>query len=168
MKKLFILAVSMSLAMSAATAQTTTPAKAATTKKATTAGPAITFTEKSHDFGKINQGDVVEYTFKFKNTGNQPLVLSNVSATCGCTVPEWPKEPIAPGKSGSIKATFNSAGKLGHQNKVITIQSNAADSPAQVSIITDIQEKPAAGAAIMKPAAGPAATETKMKTKVKN
>jgi hypothetical protein len=156
MKKLFILAVSMTLAMSAATAQTTPAAtKSASSKKATTAGPVITFAEKSHDFGKINQGDVVEYTFKFKNTGNQPLVLSNVSATCGCTVPEWPKEPIAPGKSGSIKATFNSAGKLGQQNKVITVESNATNSPAQVSIITDIQEK-SAGSSMVKPAAAPA------------
>jgi hypothetical protein len=169
MKKLFILAVSMSLAMSAATAQTATD-KSAQTTKATTAGPVISFSEKSHDFGNINQGDVVEYTFKFKNTGTQPLVISNVGVTCGCTATDWPKEPIAPGKSSAITAKFNSAGKMGQQNKVITVESNATNSPAQVSIVSNVLEKPAAGADVVKPTAAPAATATAVpvETKTKN
>ena len=167
MKKLFILAVSMSLAMSAATAQTTATDKSAQTTKATTAGPVITFSEKSHDFGKINQGDVVEYTFKFKNTGNQPLIIEGVDVTCGCTATDWPKEPIAPGKSSAITAKFNSAGKMGQQNKVITVRSNASNNPAQVSIISDVQEKPAAGADVVKPTAAPAATATAVPVETK-
>ena len=87
-------------------------------------------------------------------TGNAPLVIKQVDVTCGCTTPEWPKEPIAPGKSGTIKAVFNSAGKMGQQNKVITVQSNAVNAPTQVTIVTNIQEKaPAVG--LTKPATGP-------------
>jgi hypothetical protein len=167
MKKLFILAVSMSLAMSAATAQTTSTTQTKTTKTAT-AGPEISFAEKSHDFGKINQGDVVEYTFKFKNTGTQPLVISNVGVTCGCTATDWPKEPIAPGKSSAITAKFNSAGKMGAQNKVITVESNSVGGPAQVSIISEVMEKPAAGADVMKPAAAPSAAAPAANSKVKS
>ena len=167
MKKLFILAVAMSLSFGVATAQTTPDAKAA---KTATAGPVITFTEKTHDFGNIYQGDVVEHVFKFKNTGTAPLVISRVDVTCGCTTPEWPKEPIAPGKTGQVKAVFNSAGKMGQQNKVITVQSNSVDGPAQVTIVTNIQEKPTGGAALVKPAEGPAVTATSAAadTKVKS
>jgi hypothetical protein len=157
MKKLFILAVAMSLSFGVASAQTAPDAKAA---KSVTAGPVITFTEKSHDFGNIHQGDIVEYVFKFKNTGTAPLVISRVDVTCGCTTPEWPKEPIAPGKTGSVKAVFNSAGKMGQQNKVITIQSNSVEGPAQVTIVSNVLEKPTAGAALVKPAEGPAVTAT--------
>ena len=177
MKKLFILAVSMSLAMGAATAQTATD-KTTKTTKTTTAGPVMTFAETKHDFGNIKQGDIVEHVFKFKNTGTAPLVIKQVDVTCGCTTPEWPKEPIAPGKSGTIKAVFNSAGKMGQQNKVITVQSNAVNAPTQVTIMTNIQEKaPAVGLA--KPVTGPAegvttltrevkVKDNKVKTKAKN
>lgn len=183
MKKLFVLGITMSLAMATAMAQTATSAQttpAAKTAKSTTAGPEITFAEKSHDFGKINQGDVVEYTFKFKNTGTAPLVISNVGVTCGCTATDWPKEPIAPGASSKITAKFNSAGKMGAQNKVITVQSNAVGGDAQVSIISDVQEKPTAGADVVKSAAAPSVaapiasptqpavkTTTKVKAKTK-
>ena len=156
MKKLFILAVSASLAFSGAMAQTATQ-KQGKQGKTTTSGPELTFAEKSHDFGNISQGDVVEYTFKFKNTGTSPLIISNVGVTCGCTATDWPKEPIAPGKSSAITAKFNSSGKFGQQNKVITVESNSVNGPAQVAIITNIQEKPAAGSSMVKPAAGPQA-----------
>lgn len=98
----------------------------------------ITFAEKSYDFGKINQGDVVTHVFKFENTGKEPLILSDVRTTCGCTAPKWPKEPIMPGKKAEIKVVFNSSGKSGSQNKVVTIVSNAKNSPERVSIITDV------------------------------
>ncbi|WP_143960373.1 DUF1573 domain-containing protein [Litoribacter populi] len=104
-------------------------------------GATITFAEKSKDFGDITQGDKVEHTFKFENTGGAPLVISNVAATCGCTVPAWPKEPIAPGESAEIKVSFNSAGKMGKQNSVVRIYSNASEPIEKVSLISNVQPK---------------------------
>ena len=104
-------------------------------------GPVITFEESSKDFGDITQGDKVEHVFKLENTGIAPLVISNVAATCGCTVPSWPKEPIAPGKTGEIKVTFNSAGKMGKQNSVVRIYSNASEPIEKVSMISNVLPK---------------------------
>ncbi len=101
-------------------------------------GPEIVFPEKSFDFGDIIQGKRVEHTFGFKNTGNEPLIISDVRTTCGCTAPEWPREPINPGKEAQVKVVFNSAGKMGIQNKVITIMSNAVNNPERVKIITNV------------------------------
>ncbi len=101
----------------------------------------ITFTEASHDFGDITQGDVVEYTFKFKNSGTTPLVLTNVAVTCGCTAPTWPREAILPGEEGEILIKFNSTGKMGVQNKVITVYSNAVNNPERIKIITNVLPK---------------------------
>ncbi len=87
---------------------------------------AITFEQPEYDFGKVESGKLVKHTFKFTNTGNAPLLLQNVTASCGCTVPnEWPKEPIAPGESGEIAVEFDSKGRIGAQNKTVTVQSNA-------------------------------------------
>lgn len=101
-------------------------------------GPEITFKDTSHDFGDINQGDKVEYIFTFTNTGTEPLVLTEVVTTCGCTAPQWSKEPVMPGKTGQVHITFNSAHKSGRQNKVITVLSNATNNPARVSIICNV------------------------------
>src|SRR6187551_2876218 len=91
-------------------------------------GPVITFEKKTHDFGDMNQGDKVEETFKFTNTGNEPLIITNVQVTCGCTTPKgWPRDPIMPGGKGEITVAFNSAGKSGKQNKVVTVVSNAVN-----------------------------------------
>ena len=104
-------------------------------------GPVITFEESSKDFGDIKQGDKVEHTFKLENTGNAPLIISNVAATCGCTVPNWPKEPITPGKTAQIKVSFNSAGKMGKQNSVVRIYSNATEPIEKVSMISNVLPK---------------------------
>ncbi|MEO9964589.1 MAG: DUF1573 domain-containing protein [Reichenbachiella sp.] len=104
-------------------------------------GPFIEFAESSYDFGDIEQGDKVEYTFEFTNTGDAPIVISNVLTTCGCTASSWPREPILPGASSKIEVTFNSAGKIGHQNKVVTIMSNATNNPERVKIVTNILPK---------------------------
>jgi len=101
----------------------------------------IEFTEKSKNFGDIYQGDKVTHVFNFKNTGTEPLILSNVITSCGCTATEWPREPIAPGGNGVINATFNSTGKMGKQNKVITVVSNSAEGSARVSIISNVLPK---------------------------
>jgi hypothetical protein len=104
-------------------------------------GPVISFSQMSHDYGDIVQGTKVEWTFTFQNTGTEPLVISEVVTTCGCTATKWSKEPIAPGKSGEIATTFNSEGKEGRQNKVITILSNATNSPARINIIANVIPK---------------------------
>lgn len=105
-------------------------------------GPIMTFAEKVFAFGDINQGDIVEHVFTFENTGNAPLIITNVQATCGCTVPTWPKEAVAPGASGEIVVRFNSRGKMGMQNKVVTITSNAQNNPERVRITTNILAPP--------------------------
>jgi len=103
--------------------------------------PVIKFEKNSYDFGKIAQGEKVNYDFKFKNTGKSPLIISNATASCGCTIPEFPHEPIAPGASGVIKVVFNSAGKTGMQNKVVTITSNAVPSATEVYLTGEVEDK---------------------------
>ncbi len=103
--------------------------------------PTIEFTEELHDFGKINEGDVVEHTFVFKNTGEAPLIISNARASCGCTVPQWPKEPIAVGEEGEIKVRFNSNKKPGMQNKTVTVTANTWPTRNTVRIKADVKKK---------------------------
>ena len=81
--------------------------------------------ESVHDFGKIKQGVPVTATFTFTNTGTQPILISDAKASCGCTVPEFSKEPVAPGAKGIVKATYN-AEKVGHFDKDVTVFSNAS------------------------------------------
>ncbi|NJN25650.1 MAG: DUF1573 domain-containing protein [Cyclobacteriaceae bacterium] len=86
----------------------------------------IDFKITEYDFGDINQGEVVQHVFDFVNAGNIPLVIHNVLTTCGCTTPEWPHHPIMPGDSSQVLVVFNAASKIGRQNKVITIRTNAS------------------------------------------
>ncbi len=106
-----------------------------------TEGAEIKFAESSKNFGDITQGDVVEHTFKFENIGNQPLILSNVLVTCGCTATKWPRDPVAPGKSAEITVRFDSKGKNGAQNKIITVVSNAVNPREKVSIKSNVFPK---------------------------
>ena len=76
------------------------------------------------NFGKITEGEKVTFNFRFRNSGKKPLVITNTTASCGCTVPEKPEKPIMPGEEGFIKVVFNSKGKSGHQEKNITVMSN--------------------------------------------
>ena len=101
-------------------------------------GPKIVFAEKSFEFGDITQGEKVEHIFMFENIGTEPLILSDVRTTCGCTAPEWPREPIAPGAKAKLKVVFNSTGKMGLQNKVITVMSNAVNNPERIKIVTNV------------------------------
>ncbi|MFZ6011571.1 MAG: DUF1573 domain-containing protein [Bacteroidota bacterium] len=109
-------------------------------------GPVITFEKKTHDFGDIHQGDKVEHTFHFTNTGNEPLIITNVQVSCGCTTPKgWPRDPIPPGGKGEVTIGFNSTGKMGRQNKPVTIISNAVNTDGnQVTFTTNVLEKQAA------------------------
>jgi hypothetical protein len=106
-------------------------------------GPVLTWEKKTHDFGDIYQGDKVEHTFYFTNTGNEPLLITNVQVTCGCTTPKgWPRDPVAPGGKGELTVAFNSAGKSGKQDKTVTITSNASNTDGSViRFTTNILDK---------------------------
>ena len=136
MKNTLLLALSLTAATYTAQAQAAKPAANA----GPVAGPAITFEEVKYDFGSVVQGGTVDHTFKFKNTGNAPLVISNIGVSCGCTTPEWTKAPVMPGKTGSITAHFNSTGKIGMQNKVLTIESNAPAGSTTVALVGEVKE----------------------------
>ena len=86
--------------------------------------PKINIEESNFDFGTINEGDKVEHIFKFTNTGNGSLMVINAQPSCGCTVPEWTKNPLKKGESGEIKIIFNSAGKSGQQQKTVNLTTN--------------------------------------------
>ncbi len=118
---------------------------AAIDSPAQTIGPVISWDKSTHDFGDVVQGEKVEFIFKFKNTGNEALIITNVQETCGCTTPRgWARDPIAPGQSGEITIAFNSLGKYGKQNKVVTIVSNAVNSEgSQISFSANVLEKKA-------------------------
>ena len=134
MKKYFLMVVLLGLGLQGF-------AQVTSTVKPT--GPVITFEKKTHDFGDMIQGDKVEETFKFTNTGKEPLIITNVQVTCGCTTPKgWPRDPIPPGGKAEITLGFNSAGKMNKQNKVVTIISNASNPDgAQISFTANVLEK---------------------------
>ena len=106
--------------------------------------PVITFEKTEHDFGKINEADGrVSTVFEFKNEGMAPLILSNVRASCGCTTPTWTKEPIEPGKTGTITVTYNPNGRPGRFQKTVTITSNASEATKRVYIKGEVIPKAA-------------------------
>ena len=84
----------------------------------------MTFEETTYEFGTVLEGKQVEHIFKFKNTGKVPLLITDAKATCGCTVPKYPEETIAPGESGEISVRFNTSGKKEDQNKPVTLIAN--------------------------------------------
>lgn len=86
--------------------------------------PKFEFASESYDFGKIKQGEKVSFSFKFKNVGSTPLIISSASASCGCTVPSYPEDPVQPGAEAKIDVVFDSNGKLGMQTKTVTIVAN--------------------------------------------
>jgi len=92
----------------------------------------ITFEEEIYDFGEVKEGLVVEHVFAFTNTGKAPLLISGARSTCGCTVPEWPQAPIAPGEKGEIKVRFNTQNKRNQQSKPITVTANTYPSTTKV------------------------------------
>lgn len=101
--------------------------------------PAIEFEKTEHDFGKILQGEQVSYTFKFKNVGNAPLIISSIEKTCGCTTPNYSKEPIKPGKNGKITVTYDSKGHKGFQNKRLVVKSNTNPSESIIRIKAQVE-----------------------------
>lgn len=173
MKKLFLLPLFLFGSMTIAQAQvpTTTTGAPSTSGMSRDNGPIMTFTDLEHNFGSIKQGEVVTHEFRFKNTGKEPLIINNAVGSCGCTVPDWPKEPIRPGGEGVIKVTFNSAGKANMQDKTVTItydtdktvvlhMKGTVEVPAAAPAQTGGTAAPATGGAASTGTTAPATTKT--------
>jgi hypothetical protein len=122
----------------------TTEVVASTSEAASADAPAFKFVKESFDFGQITDGEKVSYDFKFTNIGKSPLIITSATATCGCTVPDYPKEPIAPGAEGIIRVVFDSTGKPGMQNKVVTITANTVPEITQLNILGNVVSATAA------------------------
>jgi hypothetical protein len=133
-KTLFLVAVAGASLMSFSLVNSPSEVVNPTEVSETQQGPKLVFEETEHQFGKINQGDKVKHTFVFKNTGDAPLIINSASGSCGCTVPEWPHEPILPGAKGEVHVIFNSAGKRGPQNKSVTLNTNQGETPIRIYI----------------------------------
>ncbi len=130
---LFAFGISMLMSF-AAFAQNADPQPAANPN-----APIISFEKTTHDYGTLIKGGDGTCEFKFKNTGVEPLILSNVASSCGCTVPEWPREPILKGKSASIKVKYDS-NRVGPINKTITVMSNGTEASVQLRIVGTVVE----------------------------
>jgi hypothetical protein len=128
MKKIFVIIPLFVLSVFIGCSQTSPQ-----TAQSTPAGDFIKFEAVSHDFGTIAQNGNGSFDFIFSNTGKEPLLLKNVSTSCGCTVPEWPKEPIAPGAKGTVKVKYNTA-TIGPFTKTITVYSNGSTNPITLRI----------------------------------
>lgn len=100
--------------------------------------PDLVFDSETHDFGMLTQGERVSTEFTFTNKGKSNLIISDARGSCGCTVPEWPKKPIAPGERGVMKVAFNSEGKSGYQEKTITIVTNCEPATRIIRIKANI------------------------------
>lgn len=136
MKKALSLIVMVAFVLTSAVAQETTAKRPKKVKE-----PEITFEKVVYDYGNIRQGDNGVCEFMFKNTGKADLILTNCRSTCGCTVPVWPKEPIAPHKKGVIKVKYNTQ-RLGRINKSVTVESNATNGRVVLSLKGNISPKP--------------------------
>lgn len=150
LKALSVLAlVSLMIACGEKKSESSTTAESTKTKieavKNTSAptGPVakFNFTEKEFDFGEITEGDKVTHVFNYTNTGEVPLTITNVRTTCGCTAPNWSREPLAPGESAELTVTFNSAHKKGTQVKRVTISANVEDGMDVVTIRAKVNPK---------------------------
>lgn len=97
--------------------------------------------DSSFNFGKVTDGEKVEYSYRFKNTGAKPLVIVDATASCGCTVPQKPEKPILPGETGFIKIVFDSKGRVGNAYKTITVVSNANPEFPQLILTGDVEAK---------------------------
>src|SRR5260221_6723985 len=138
MKTLFLSLITVGMLMSACNQGNNSNTANNTTTANTANAPVMKFEKETHDFGKIKAGDKVTYDFKFINNGKSPLIITDAVATCGCTKPEWPHTPIKPGDSGAIHVTFNSVGKMGLQDKMITITANTNPAQNMVHLIGEV------------------------------
>lgn len=138
MKKVFSILVVMAFVFAGVAQSGDTQAEPKKNKKVKT--PEITFVKLVHDYGQIEQGANGECEFEFKNTGKADLILTNCRSSCGCTVPSWPKDPIAPGKKAVIKVKYNTQ-RIGQINKTITVESNAVNDRVVLKITGNVNPK---------------------------
>ncbi|MEL7123332.1 MAG: DUF1573 domain-containing protein, partial [Bacteroidota bacterium] len=144
MKKIFSVFV-LCLAVSFVFAQTSKIEKAETAKsemKEAVEGPQMTFEAKTVDYGTIEQGADPYRVFKFKNTGNAPLVILNAKGSCGCTVPNYDREPVAPGDEGEIKVRYDTK-RIGKFTKTVTLTTNVGEQKIILTIKGEVKTKPA-------------------------
>ena len=97
--------------------------------------------DSAYDFGKVSEGEIVQYNYRFKNTGTKPLIVTNVSASCGCTVPEKPEQPIQPGEIGFIKVKFDSKNRVGKAHKTVSVSSNAQPAFPELLLTGEVTEQ---------------------------
>jgi hypothetical protein len=103
--------------------------------------PVFNFEKESHDFGAMNEGEVGTTEFNFTNEGEVPLIISSAQGSCGCTVPEYSNDPIAPGEEGTITVRFNSQGKPGNQTKTVTLSANTVPNTKVLTITAQVTPK---------------------------
>jgi Protein of unknown function (DUF1573) len=103
----------------------------------------IQFPVMAHDFGKVKQNSENKFNFKFTNTGKEPLLISDAKGSCGCTVPNYPKAPIAPGASAEIEVVYKPGGQQGNQTKTVTVTANTDPPQTLLNITADVQVDPA-------------------------
>lgn len=114
---------------------------ASQTAIAATDSTTVQIIDSSYNFGKVSDGEKVEFSYRFKNTGTKPLVIEDASASCGCTVPQKPEKPILPGETGFIKIVFDSKGRVGNAYKTVTVRSNAKPEFPQLILTGDVEAK---------------------------
>jgi len=145
MKRTFFIASLVAITLASCSSATdrikSTDDSASGTEAMMDALPTIAFAEEFHDFGEVQEGEVVEHTFTFTNEGEGPLIISNAQGSCGCTMPDWPRQPIAPGQKGQIKVSFNSTGRAGRQDKRVTLTTNAVPQSKVLNITSTVISK---------------------------
>jgi hypothetical protein len=142
MRKLFLLAfAAAALAACDNTDKKQTAAAETTATADSTSATSISWDKTQLDFGKIPEGQKLDIAYDFTNSGNAPLVIKRVEPGCGCTVAETPTAPVAPGKKGSIKASFDSNGRAGVQHKSIYVYSNATGEPQELIFTVEVTKK---------------------------
>ena len=103
--------------------------------------PVMEFKDTTHNFGTLHEGEVAAYDFSFVNKGKSPLIITSASGSCGCTVADYPRDPILPNQAATLKVTFNSQGKSGHQEKSVTLQTNTVRSVHMLYIQAEVESK---------------------------
>jgi hypothetical protein len=129
-------------ATSTAAVPTSSQSTPATDVNATSEVAKMEFDAIQHDFGNLKEGDIVKHTYKFKNVGTAPLIISNVQVQCGCTTPSYTKTPVPPNSEGSIELQFDSSGKAGPQHKTATIFANVEGGQTQLVLTATVAAKP--------------------------
>lgn len=117
------------------------PEKPLTQQTVITNPTTVKVIDSAYNFGKVAEGGVVEYNYRFINTGQKPLIITNATASCGCTVPEKPEKPIEPGDTGYIKVKFNSENRVGQAHKTVTVLSNAEPAFPELLLTGEVTEK---------------------------